>query len=314
MSDQINNTLESLQGIDKFDGSFDQEELGCTIFVNETVNSIKDLAAGGLYAYLICRPKDWKLNVKHLTTLFDCSKDKIYRLIDVLISLNLLTRTEIRNKGKFLHYHYRIHLRKKITQSVQKPPRPEKPDTVKPDTVFPDAYKTNILPLQNKEITTTTTETKPVVVVVNDFSKSLTEHEQSLLAICYENNPFETTNIKNGDDFLRAALYSLLNRDMNITRQQRLHGIIKLVKHRSFAEPIGWVSQITKTQKIPEDYDFKKYANNVKGYEWVGEWIKDQLKNDRLEQTFFQQYAANKPGYEWVGEWINSKESKCMPK
>jgi len=63
MSDLTSNYF---SGIDKFDGSFDQEESGCTIFINQTVNTIKDLAAGGLYMYLLCRPKNWKLNIKHL--------------------------------------------------------------------------------------------------------------------------------------------------------------------------------------------------------------------------------------------------------
>ncbi|CAK0742166.1 hypothetical protein CCP3SC1AL1_1170014 [Gammaproteobacteria bacterium] len=129
-------------GVDKFDGSFDQEQSGCTIFVNTTVNSIKRLDVGGLYMYLTCRPSSWKLNVKHLASLFMCNKDKIYGIIDTLIEMNLLTRREIRNKGRFVRFHYRLHLRPEECASVQCTPVLEKPDTVKPDTVNPDAYKT----------------------------------------------------------------------------------------------------------------------------------------------------------------------------
>lgn len=136
-------------GIDKFDGSFDREESGCTIFINETVNQIKDLAAGGMYMYLLCRPKNWKLNIKHLSSVFGCNKDKIYRLLDILISINLITRTDSREKGKFSSIHYRLHIRPHTNNSVQNAPYPEKPDTVHTDTVNQDAYKTK--KLINKE-------------------------------------------------------------------------------------------------------------------------------------------------------------------
>lgn len=140
-----NNSFDE-SGIDKFDGSFDQEESGCTIFVNETINLIRNLDAAGFYSYLMCRPSRWKLNVKQLTNHFECNKDKIYKLIDILIELGLLTRTQIRSQGKFVRYHYRVHLRPINKQLDQPLPNPEKPDTVKPDTVNSDTYKTkNVL-------------------------------------------------------------------------------------------------------------------------------------------------------------------------
>lgn len=246
MSDQ---TINDLSGIDKFDGSFDKEESGCTIFINETVNLIKDLDAGGLYMYLLCRPPSWRVNIKHLTTIFKCGKNKVYRLIDLLISLKLLSRTEIREKGKFKEYRYRIHLRPVSKQIAQSPPVPQKPEAAKPDTVNEDTYKTNILPLENKEDITTTTE----VVVVDINSKTLTENEKTKLTESFSANPFESTHIKTVDDFLSAALHSILNREEHITRRQRLHGIIKLVKQRVFEEPALWATKQKKEQsKKPE--------------------------------------------------------------
>lgn len=148
MSKNSHNLSTEENNIDKFDGSFDKEESGCTILVNETINNIKDFSALGIYTYLLCRPKTWKLNVKHLAALFTCSKDTIYKIIDKLIAMNLLSRSEVRDKGRFVRYHYRVHLRPIIIQpaldiqesvdlTCLKSPCPEIPDTVKPD-----AYKT----------------------------------------------------------------------------------------------------------------------------------------------------------------------------
>jgi hypothetical protein len=211
MSDLTSNPL---SGVDKFDGSFDQEESGCTIVINQTVNSIKDLAAGGLYMYLLCRPKTWNLNIKHLTTLFNCSKDKIYRLIDVLISLKLLTRTEMRQKGKFLHYHYRIHLRNNFNQIEQVLPFPEKPDTVKPDTEKPDAYKTNILPLEIKEVKTTTTTQTPVSS--SFFTKK--QKDEFLELKLY-------SDLRTDEKFIEHCQFHIENQKNDMVKHQRIYGL-----------------------------------------------------------------------------------------
>lgn len=237
MSDQTSNNLIE-NGIDKFDGSFEKEESGVTIFINQTVNLIKDLDAGGLYMYLLCRPPTWKLNIKHLTDLFDCGKNKIYRILDILISLKLLTRIEIRQKGKFQEYKYRIHLRPKTDQKVQVLPVPQKPEAAKPDTVFEDTYKTNILPLKNKEDITTTTE--PVVVVKISDSNNLSPQQIKTLQDTYIENPFETKLIKNQDDFIGAVQFSIEKRGQGITIQGRIKGIIKLVKSGLFEDPPEW--------------------------------------------------------------------------
>ena len=172
MSD-LNNNINDESGIDKFDGTFEKEESGCTIFVNETVNSIKKLDVLGLYSYLVCRPPSWKLNVKHLASLFSCNKDKIYQIIDSLILIKLLSRKEIRNKGKFVRFHYRVHLRPTSIINTDEEPCLEKPDTVKPDTVFPDTYKTKSV--LNKEDKNTTTSS-------DNFFEGYKEKEESNLA------------------------------------------------------------------------------------------------------------------------------------
>ncbi len=130
-------------GIEKYDGSFEQDELGVTQIPTETIRAIRNTNDLALYTFLASCSKDWKLNAKHLSSHFDCNKEKIYKSIDSLIDQGFLSRTQTRDKGKFVRYHYRLHLRR-IDQ-----PCLEKPDTVKPDTENPDAYKTENL--QNKK-------------------------------------------------------------------------------------------------------------------------------------------------------------------
>jgi hypothetical protein len=121
---------------------------------------------------------------------------------------------------------------------------------------------------------TTTTEPKPVVVV-EILSKTLSEVEQEKLIDVFNSHPLETKNIKNVEDFLSAALFSILNREKNITRGQRLRGIISLMKKKMFEEPPKW-NKSSRDLSIPSTIDFQEHNAGVKGYEWVGEWIKKQ--------------------------------------
>lgn len=240
MSDHQSN---SLSGIDKYSGSFEQDELGVTMIPTVTINLLTNFVLLGLFTYLASRPADWKLNAKHLSAHFDCNKEKIYNAIDGLIELGLLTRTQVRNNGKFARYHYRLHLR----QIVHRTPCLEKPDTVKPDTVKPDTYKTNILPLQNREYKTTTTE--PVVVVEILDIKDLSQDQIKSLQDCYISNPFKTELIKNVGDFIYAAKNSIENRESNVTIQGRIKGIIKLVKSGLFEDPPKWKGRKSNEEK-----------------------------------------------------------------
>jgi hypothetical protein len=140
-----NDNKESIEtsGIEKYDGSFDQDELGVTQIPTETIRAIRNTNDLALYAFLASCSKDWRLNAKHLATHFDCNKEKIYKSIDSLIAQGFLSRNQSRTKGKFVRYHYRLHLRRIDLPCL------EKPDTVKPDTENPDTYKTENL--QNKK-------------------------------------------------------------------------------------------------------------------------------------------------------------------
>lgn len=122
--------------IEKFEGQFQKEELGVSILVNKTLRLIKSPDTLGVYCYLATLPNDWQINVKQLMSHFGVGKDKVYRILNDLISLNLLTVTQIREAGKFSKNVYKLWLRPCS-------PCPEKPDTVKPDAENKDTYKTN---------------------------------------------------------------------------------------------------------------------------------------------------------------------------
>lgn len=133
---------ENNRNIEKFDGSFEKEESGCTILVNQTINSIKNFAALGFYSYLMCRPTNWRVNVKHIAKEKECTTDSIYKLINKLIELRLLTRTAVREKGRFVRHHYKLYLRPIDEPIVQPPPLPENAELVNPLLEDHDAYKT----------------------------------------------------------------------------------------------------------------------------------------------------------------------------
>ncbi len=134
MTDPNNNT-EPTYGIEKYSGTFEKQDGGCTIVINNTINSIRNLEVAGLYSYLVCRPTGWKLNAYQLANHFQCNKDKIYKCLSILIDTGLLTRSSLRVKGKFGAFHYRIN----ITPAS---PRLEIPDAVPPDVDIHDTYKT----------------------------------------------------------------------------------------------------------------------------------------------------------------------------
>ena len=97
--------------IEKFSGKFSKEDGGCTIVINETINSIRNDSALALYTYLSCRPNDWKLNIKQLMEHFEWGENKAYKTIKYLIKNLLLKKTEHRIKGKFVEHEYMLMLR-----------------------------------------------------------------------------------------------------------------------------------------------------------------------------------------------------------
>lgn len=157
--------------IEKFKMQFVNETQGFTILLTQVIQSIKELDVLGLYVYLASKPPSWKPHPKELIEHTKYSKDKIYRLINRLIELKLLSSKEIRNKGKFSYFEYTLHLS----------PCPEKPDTVKPDTENQDAYKIkNIENIDNINKTLAHESEKPVSTYPETYYQTPEETKQHL--------------------------------------------------------------------------------------------------------------------------------------
>lgn len=98
--------------IEKFSGRMDKEDSGCTIIVNETIQGIKDLEVCGLYVYLCSRPPNWVICVQEIRNHSGLGKNKVYQLLNKLIELRLLKRTQEKNeKGVFNPFSYRLFLK-----------------------------------------------------------------------------------------------------------------------------------------------------------------------------------------------------------
>lgn len=152
--------------IEKFSGKFDRERGGCSIIVNETIQSIVCTTSLAIYVYLLSKPDDWRLNVKELSNHFSKNKETIYKYLNNLIDIGAIEKVIHRESGKFESFNYKIklHLALPVISPVT-----EKPYTVKPYTVNPDAYKTKSK--QNKELTNNIFKQKSYLIDVKKIEK-----------------------------------------------------------------------------------------------------------------------------------------------
>ena len=98
-------------------------ELPYTTFVNELLNDA-DLGAEalGMLVYLLSKPANWKVMPSELAKRFGCGKDKIYRIINDLVTAGYARRTQGRSgDGSFSEGHLII--------SSNKNPVLENPET-----------------------------------------------------------------------------------------------------------------------------------------------------------------------------------------
>lgn len=279
----------NLSGIDKYSGSFEQDELGVTQIPTTTIQLLNDFTLLGLFTFLASCPSDWKMNAKFLAKHFKCNKDKIYAAIDGLIEFRLLSRKQIRDKGKFVRYHYRLHLR----QIAQLTPCLEKPDTVKPDTENPDTYKTLLL-LKNKECITTTTVNpvinaqksntdvvRDIAVNQNPTSSSFFSDKQKteLLALKHP------TDNRTDKEFLEHCQHHYEIQTNDLSKYQRITGLKNLLRKLCDNDEHFQAKGLNKINeskilesKIPTEEDFNQWKSCVSGYEWVGAWRQKQNK------------------------------------
>lgn len=186
-----NNNNSHTYGIDKFEGSFDKEELGVTIIPNKSINEIRNPESLGMYIYLLARPTGWKLNVEQLADHFQCGDDKIYRMLNYLLAENFICKTVKREKGKFVKHHYRVHLSRFS-------PLPEKPELVEPELANTDAYKTK--KLTNKDLIN-----KPNVDSANTTKKPKEYKFDELFMAFYQNYPNKQKPLIAYKAFLKLA-------------------------------------------------------------------------------------------------------------
>jgi len=140
--------------IEKFEGNFAKEDSGCTIIVNSTIQSIKDPKILGLYVYLLSKPSSWNIHYKEIMRHFHCSKDSAYKMLNGLMSLNLMSRESFRDEGQFVKFTYTLFLRPRA--STGDSPFPPKPELVNKET-----YKTKKLLLESKETTISESDDSP---------------------------------------------------------------------------------------------------------------------------------------------------------
>jgi hypothetical protein len=242
--------------IEKFTGSFSKEDGGCTTIINSTINAIHDGFSCGVYTYLLCRPPNWDLNPKQLASHYDCNKDKIYKTLILLQEMGLLIREDIREKGKFIKFHYIIHLHPKASVKSQLnkgfSPVPGKPELVFPVLVFPDTYKTKNI--KNKEYKKTTTTRKPEKQKSSSSFVISKEIDEKLLAL--RKKYLQTDELDRTDEeFLRQCSHHLDNGDKqkyNLAR--RLKGLETIIKSGFFEKPAGYSEKkVVKSQYSPED-------------------------------------------------------------
>lgn len=84
--------------------------------------------AKGMLSYLLSKPEDWETNIKDIIRKGKNQRDSVYSIMDELMELGYIRRSERRTGGKFDGYDY----------DVYDSPYTEKPDTGKPDTDSPD--------------------------------------------------------------------------------------------------------------------------------------------------------------------------------
>ncbi len=101
--------------------------------------------ARGVLAYILVKPDNWRVHVADLRKSGNVGRDKVYRIINELMTLGYVTRdVERKEDGTMGDTVYRVTEKPKA--STESPPEehrkveplPEKPDTAEPDTAEPD--------------------------------------------------------------------------------------------------------------------------------------------------------------------------------
>mgnify|MGYP001599677680 FL=1 len=197
-------------------------------------------------------------SVEYLCLLAQIHKRQYYKIMNQLEEYKYIKRSGFTNNTK-IHWIYNPNSSLTVIELNTSAPKDTSDKSLNTsaleDTKLVHSSTLNLctpVHTYNKEdikedITTTTGQCqKPVVVKASPFKNQknqLTNSEIYKLSDAFNKNPVNTEFICSLDDYLSAALYSLLNREEGFTRQQRLHGIIKLVKNGDFEQPPLWAKE-----------------------------------------------------------------------
>ena len=134
------------QYIEKFRGDFKTVDGGCTVNHTKTIQNIRNPINLAVYVYLSSKPEEWQANVKDIMAHFAIGRDRVYKALNDLCMMKLLSRVETRSKGQFLEYQYYLHLsplpeNQEMVQPLPEKPLPEKPLPGLPLPENQEAYK-----------------------------------------------------------------------------------------------------------------------------------------------------------------------------
>ncbi len=211
----------------------------------------------------------------------DCNTNikTIYKSLEALCQKNIIKKTgEMKGRTKSVPVYRLLKVQTRETKSTPKnglaknEAHPKTGEVAHPKTGVLSTPKNGSqnLSVEPNKRTYQTTTTETVVVVLN--SQKITTQ----LLAAFTANPVETKNIKNETDFLYACEYSIIHRnDGNngepLDENERVRGIIKLVKLGTFEDPKGWLKQkpankeaVASRQKAQEEASLRKWQEEEK--------------------------------------------------
>ncbi len=263
---------------------------------NFVIQHLIDIDALAIWVYYQSKPDTWRPRKKEVEKHFMLSERKIHNAHMVLKECGLYEAIDRREKGKIIQWQVNIrcgigceqlilawkerHIEEKKTKKLAKSHNVQKRHSGEYSKTHaqqgeiqngekPQCDKTPVIYNKGRSLKTNKKEllqTNETVVVVNNSLKN----PDARLRTAYRANPFVTDKIKDEEDFIEAANYSISNRDNGITEEQRIRGIIKLVGKGIFKCPEGWKKNTPKNNKIEdktrlqEEYSLKLYEEEQK--------------------------------------------------
>jgi hypothetical protein len=248
--------------IEKYEGSFSQDEIGVTQVPTKTIIMLKENSELlGFYVYLLTLPKGWNLHYRNLMESLQMSKNKVYENLNLLKNFNLLTSEEIRENGKFSRNHYRLHLRpvrplpqnREMVEPLPQKPDPQKPDPQKPDPQNRETYITKNIHNKESEKTNITTtrllqdsREKEVRKSVSSSVASQKEEEEIVInkevdTLLWKSNLGHPMHAKDRKELLSWCKFFMDNLCKAPDQPGKIRTLISIFKKGGLTKPKGYV-------------------------------------------------------------------------